>query len=149
MLVLDIDLTVINCPDVLFSLPPPAAMGRSISGAEHGTKLNLRGFVAGEFENSAGGGYAWHQSGGVNAGVMILEPNCHAVHIARGNLAYTSRTYTRLWTSTRLSQSFFSPDWTHISVLWNFQLHRIFHALEAQLENGVPAAETMDSWIPE
>ena len=44
VLMLDIDLTVISCPDVLFDLPPPAAMGRSASGAEHGTKLNLRGF---------------------------------------------------------------------------------------------------------
>ena len=57
VLMLDIDLALTFCPDELFDLPAPAAMGRSIAGACHGTKLNHRGIFAGE--NVEPGHLAW------------------------------------------------------------------------------------------
>ena len=113
-------------------------MGRSISGAEHGTKLNLRGFVAGEFENSAGGVYAWQQSGGVNAGVMILEPNEEAyLSTSRG---VTSPIHPERIPGSGPEQDYlsrlFAPDWTHISVcgifsyIGHFMLSRLSSTTE-------------------
>jgi hypothetical protein len=44
VLVLDIDLAVIDCPDELFDLPAPAAMHRSMSPVPHGSRINSRSF---------------------------------------------------------------------------------------------------------
>ena len=126
-------------------------MGWSISGADHGTKLNLRGIFAGEFEDSADGAYAWCQKGGINAGIMVLAPNEERYLSSLRDV--TSYIHPERIPGAGPEQDYlsrlFAPDWTHISILWNFQLHWTFHALEAQLQNGVAAVETVDSWIPE
>ena len=43
----------------------------------------------------------------------------------------------------------FIPHWTHISVIWNYQLHRTFHALEAELEHAALNFDAGQSWTPE
>ena len=68
ILMLDIDLAVIDSMDALFDLPAPAAMWRGMQQTEgHGFPINGRCFFGGD-----DGG--WCQAGGINAGVMLLEP---------------------------------------------------------------------------
>lgn len=44
VLMLDIDIAVLHCPDDLFELSPPAAMCRGRSGAPHGSRIDGRFF---------------------------------------------------------------------------------------------------------
>ena len=133
VLMLDIDLAIIHCPDELFQLPAPAALRRGIHHHEHGALIDGRLWFAGEKDY-------WVQCGGINAGVMLLEPNAklfkqaqqetlcpwHPSHIP-GNgpeQDYLSR--------------FYAHTWHHLSVKWNWQLHWTFHALEAVLLSSTP-----------
>ena len=146
---LDIDLALTFCPDELFDLPAPAAMGRSIAGAYHGTKLNHRGIFAGEIVEP--GHTAWGQHGGINAGVMLLEPN------EREYMSALREVQTPLHPE-RIPGSgpeqdylsrLFAPYWTHISASWNYQLHRTFHALEAEVYHAAVHFDLAQSWTPE
>lgn len=136
---LDIDLAIIDCPDELFELEAPAALRRGIFCHEHGALIDGRLWFCGQ-------DYGWAQSGGINAGVMLLAPNSavfartlqevrsplHPEHIAGSGPEqdYLSRLYANCW--------------HHISVRWNWQLHQMFHALESVLanESGVAACES-------
>ena len=128
VLMLDIDLAIIHCPDELFQLQAPAALRRGIHHHDHGALIDGRRWFAGEEHH-------WVQCGGINAGVMLLEPNAklfkqaqqetlcpwHPSHIP-GNgpeQDYLSR--------------FYAHTWHHLSVKWNWQLHWTFYALDAVL----------------
>mgnify|MGYP005645912533 FL=1 len=145
VLMLDIDLVIIHCPDELFELEAPAALRRGIHHHEHGALIDGRRWFTGEE-------FDWVQSGGINAGVMLLEPNAevhmralrevkipwHPSHIP-GNgpeQDYLSRLYAHAW--------------HHLSVKWNWQLHQMFHALEAALENetGVKNRPALGAGLP-
>ena len=145
VLMLDIDLVIIHCPDELFELEAPAALRRGIHHHEHGALIDGRRWFTGEE-------FDWVQSGGINAGVMLLEPNAevhmralrevkipwHPSHIP-GNgpeQDYLSRLYAHAW--------------HHLSVKWNWQLHQMFHALEAALENetGVKNRTALGAGVP-
>lgn len=128
VLLLDADLLVRENIDDLFDLPAPAAMARGPwSGYDHGEPIEGQFF----FSGSRGGPWSWGQSGGINAGVMLLEPSLktlqqcllevqdplHPEHV-RGNgpeQDYLSR--------------YFASEWTHIDVAYNFQLHQMYFAL--------------------
>ena len=157
VLMLDIDITVFRCPDELFKLPAPAAMRRGHQHHEHGSLIDGRTWFSGEGD--------WYQCGGINAGVMLLEPNLelharvlrevcspeHPEHIA-GNgpeQDYLSR--------------LFAPSWHHISVEWNWQLHQMFFALDVALEHqtkaetkiktkddtSYPNDDEWETWVPD
>ena len=142
VLMLDIDLAVLRCPDALFELPAPAAMRRGYSAHVHGGRMHGRSFFGGFADN-------WGQCGGINAGVMLLKPDTelhkralkevqmpvHPEHIAGGGPEqdYLSRFYA-------------SYPWTHISVLYNFQLHHVFYALEAAILHVTGASGPPDHW---
>ena len=120
-------------------------MRRGIHHHEHGALIDGRRWFTGEE-------FDWVQSGGINAGVMLLEPNAevhmralrevkipwHPSHIP-GNgpeQDYLSRLYAHAW--------------HHLSVKWNWQLHQMFHALEAALENetGVKNRPALGAGLP-
>jgi len=65
---------VLRCPDDLFDLPAPAALWRGQGGIDHGSRIDGRCFFAGELDEQDPT-YHWGQSGGVNAGVMLLAPD--------------------------------------------------------------------------
>jgi len=131
VLLLDIDTLVLKNMDHLFELPAPAAMVRGPrSGYKHGQQIEGRYFFA-------GGGGAWGQSSGINAGVMLLAPDQiqmeqmlsevldqhHPSHV-RGNgpeQDYLSR--------------FYADSWSHISVEYNFQLHQMYFVLHPDFIN--------------
>ncbi|CAE7684005.1 unnamed protein product [Symbiodinium pilosum] len=131
ILLMDADLLVCSNVDELFDLEAPAAMGRGPwSGYAHGERINGSFFFGG----ARFGSFGWGQSGGINAGVMLLKPSLetlshclaevadekHPEHI-RGNgpeQDYLSRYY--------------AADWSHISVAYNFQLHQMYYALNPE-----------------
>ena len=133
VLMLDLDVAVLGCLDELFALRAPAALHRSVFGAVPGSRIDGRQF----FSCDSNQAYEWGQSGGINAGVMLLAPDeelyqrilkevrmpTHPSHIAGSGPEqdYLSR--------------LFAPWWRHIGVNYNYQIHRVFHALEGQLHS--------------
>lgn len=131
---LDVDLLVHTNIDDLFDLPTPAAMTRGPRvGYRHGERIDGKRFFGGGWSEPSYGtwGNSWGQSSGINAGVMVLEPDLkvleqclaevrdpkHPEHI-QGNgpeQDYLSR--------------FYASDWHHIDVAYNFQLHQMFFTL--------------------
>lgn len=128
VLLLDADLLVRECIDDLFEMPAPAAMARGPwSGYRHGDRIHGRFFFSGKRQ----GQWSWGQSSGINAGVMLLQPDeqtyldclaevtdpLHPEHI-KGNgpeQDYLSR--------------FYADAWRHIDVAYNFQLHQMYFCL--------------------
>ena len=113
VLLLDIDLAILDRIDPLFELPAPAALwrGQSQDPCHHGIKVDGRLFFGGSDVD-------WGQTGGINAGVMLLAPNwsdyqralrevCAPTHPERIPGAGPEQDY--------LSR-FYAPHWTHISV---------------------------------
>ncbi|CAE7891227.1 unnamed protein product, partial [Symbiodinium microadriaticum] len=139
ILLMDADLLVCGLTDELFDLKAPAAMGRGPwSGYAHGEQINGSFFFGG----ARPGPWGWGQSGGINAGVMLLKPSLdtlahclaevadekHPEHI-RGNgpeQDYLSRYY--------------ASSWTHISVAYNFQLHQMYYALNPECVDSADRA---------
>jgi hypothetical protein len=131
VLMLDLDLAIIDCPDELFKLEAPAALRRGPHHHEHGKPIDGRCW----FGSSE---YGWLQFGGINAGVMLLKPNwyvferalrdvksdVHPEHIPGGGPEqdYLSR--------------LFAHCWHHISVTWNWQLHQMCNSMATALENA-------------
>merc|ERR1719343_637014 len=113
--------------DPLFELPAPAAMGRGPQDTVvHGDAIDGSGFFAGQRNFKP-----WGQCWGINAGVMLMQPDpeemrqmfaevsdpSHPSHI-RGNgpeQDYLSR--------------YWADRWTHIGVDYNFQMHQMYHVL--------------------
>eukprot|EP00931_Biecheleriopsis_adriatica_P048883 TRINITY_DN28247_c0_g1_i1.p1 TRINITY_DN28247_c0_g1~~TRINITY_DN28247_c0_g1_i1.p1 ORF type:complete len:825 (-),score=156.60 TRINITY_DN28247_c0_g1_i1:6-2159(-) len=137
VMVMDIDLLVMSNIDDLFDLPAPAAMKRGMNRGKrqykHGDEIDGSTFFAGL---KPGDEHSWGQGTGINAGVMVLEPNeedhrvmeeellelNHPGHV-RGNgpeQDYLSRFYA-------------DRPWRHISVINNFQVHHMFNALHPDI----------------
>ncbi|CAJ1373829.1 unnamed protein product [Effrenium voratum] len=131
VLLLDLDIIPLRAMDELFELPCPAAMVRGQGETEHGERVDGRRFFGGEDEKD----YPWGQTGGINAGVILLQPDgdvfkqmhkevtCknHPCHIAGNG---PEQDY--------LSRFFAASDtpWHQISVAWNYQLHQSLFAIE-------------------
>lgn len=151
VLMLDIDLVVASCPDELFDLPAPAAMHRGISGAPHGSKIDGRWFFAGEFGDVESGVKPWGQQGGINCGVMLLKPdeNTYKLALQEVLVPFHPERIAGSGPEQDYLSRLFAPDWTHMSVVWNFQIHRVFHALEAMVTYAAKKDAQEPEWAPE
>ena len=136
VLMMDIDIVVMKCPDELFELRAPAAMCRGRSDAEHGSWIDGRLFFEGdldEYDRS----FEWMQHGGINAGVMLLAPDADLY--ARALREVTAECHPERIPGNGPEQDylsrFFAPWWRHISVQYNFQLHHVFFAIESTLQS--------------
>ena len=129
IVMLDIDVAILQCPDALFQLQAPAALWRGQAQTEeHGFKIDGKCFFGGAHED-------WMQTGGINAGVMVLAPD--SVLHARALREVTAPIHPERIPGAGPEQDylsrFFAPDWTHVSVLYNFQLHHLFFGLDAAI----------------
>ena len=132
VLLLDIDIIPLKPLDTLFDLLCPAAMVRGQGDDSHGAKVDGCRFFGGENSHD----YPWGQSGGINAGLILLQPDndvfqqmlsevtCkfHPCHVAGSG---PEQDYLSRFFAARKE----SP-WHHISVAWNYQLHQSFFAIE-------------------
>ena len=136
VLLLDLDIIPLKALDELFDLPCPAAMVRGQGEDTHGVQVDGRRFFGSEDYHDN----PWGQSGGINAGLILLQPDCdvfkqmlsevtcknHPCHVAGGG---PEQDYLSRFFAARKE----SP-WHHISVAWNYQLHQSLFAIERVLE---------------
>ena len=153
IVMLDVDLSVMADLNSLFELPAPAAMRRGPNNIPHGTALNGRSFFTGEMslDQAEHLGWAWGQGSGINAGVMVLEPDkelyrrammevktpMHPEHIPGAGPEQD-------WLSR-----FFAPWWTHIGVSYNFQLHQVCYSMEAYMLSRAQQLAIARKWRTE
>eukprot|EP00439_Symbiodinium_sp_Y106_P028296 s7134_g3.t1 len=143
VILLDIDTLPVKSLSALFDLEPPAALVRGSCELDHGAVVDGRSFFS-EGGWEPGG---WLQSGGINAGLILLRPSHdtfeqmlsevtsehHPAHIA-GNgpeQDYLTRFFAA-WGPAMPGPSllYLQQPWRHIDVSYNFQLHHIPFALE-------------------
>ncbi len=158
VLLLDIDIIPLKPLDELFDLPCPAAMVRGQGGDVHGAPVDgCRFFGTEEYQD-----YPWGQSGGINAGLILLQPDyyvfqqmlsevtCknHPCHVAGSG---PEQDYLSRFFAARRED-----PWHHISVAWNYQLHQSLFAIERMLEWTVYMerkdrifSEAAKEWLPE
>ena len=136
VLLLDIDIIPLKPLDELFQMPCPAAMVRGQGEDHHGAEVDGRRFFGTEDYQD----YPWGQSGGINAGLILLQPDnyvfeqmlsevtCrnHPCHVAG---AGPEQDYLSRFFAARRE-----TPWYHISVAWNYQLHQCLFAIERVLE---------------
>ena len=151
VLMLDIDLAILQCPDALFDLRAPAALCRGQSSKAHGARIDGRGFFAGEEIEPGNGAYEWGQQGGINAGVMLLSPDVGLYNraIQEINAPFHPERIPCAGPEQDYLSRLLAPWWTHISVLYNFQLHQAFFSLDKSIEHEASSIATERPWIPE
>ena len=157
VLLLDLDIIPLKPLDQLFELPCPAAMVRGHGKGIHGSQVDGSRFFASEDCPN----YPWGQSGGINAGVILLQPDHylfqqmlsevssknHPCHVAGSG---PEQDYLSRFFAARKE----SP-WHHISVAWNYQLHQSLFAIERVLEwtAFMPSerdfSEEEKEWLPD
>ena len=158
VLLLDIDFIPLKPSDELFDLPCPAAMVRGQGHDLHGAEVDGSRFFGTEDYQD----YPWGQSGGINAGLILLKPDdyvfqqmlsevtCkyHPCHVAGSG---PEQDYLSRFFAARKE----SP-WHHISVAWNYQLHQSLFAIERVLEwhsfiqrSTQVFSEEEKEWLPE
>ncbi|CAE8688406.1 unnamed protein product [Polarella glacialis] len=118
VLFLDLDALVLKNIDHLFQLCPPAGMLKGRWQPEHGADIDGRDFFPTK---------QWNEPhGGINAGVMLLEPD-------EAICARMEREVTDEWHPEHIHSygpeqeylsRFFADRWSHISLIYNFQLFR-------------------------
>ena len=136
VLMLDLDLAILKCPKALFELRPPAAMHRSVFGKLHGSRVDGSRFFTGATVEDSSDVQPWSQCGGINAGVMLLQPDLEVYHRALHEV--TVDAHPERIAGSGPEQDYISrlyaPWWTNVGVEWNYQLHRVFHSLEGVLQ---------------
>lgn len=141
ILMLDIDLAVLDSMDALFDLPAPAALWRGEQQTvEHGFSIDGRCFFGG---HDAG----WLQTGGINAGVMLFAPDAviHARALSEVRVPCHPERIAGAGPEQDYLSRLFAPDWTHLSVLYNFQIHHVFFGLESAVRNYTGVRQS-DFW---
>ena len=117
-------------------------MYRSRDGLAHGLQFDGRNFFTGSSVDSWPGMEPWSQCGGINAGGMLLKPDAEIYLRALDEV--TSSSHPERIAGSGPEQDYISrlyaPCWTNIRVCWNYQLHRVFHALDLMLGEGKGAA---------
>lgn len=157
VLLLDLDLIPLRPLRSLFELEPPAALIRGSNNYVDGHEVDGRSFFASE-EHAE---YPWGQTGGINAGVILLKPDkwifermlnevtaeYHPCHIAGSG---PEQDYL-----TRFFAAATDMNWRHISLKWNFQLHHVPFALERAISwrwqaliEGREYWFSDDEWLP-
>ena len=141
ILMLDIDIAVLHCADELFELPAPAALWRGMAQTiEQGYPIDGRCFFGGPNDD-------WGQTGGINAGVMLLRPDSNIY--ARALHEVQAPSHPKRISGSGPEQDylsrFFAPYWSHLSVCYNFQLHHIFYGLEEAVRRFTRMPQTLQA----
>ena len=165
VLCLDIDMLVRLPPerselkplDFLFSLDAPAAMKRGDPCPAHGAKVSYCDLWAHSGRRVEEKIPAHQQASGINAGVMLLEPNAETVREMEMELLdwYHPEHYATYMPEQEYLTRFFGTfsHWTHISCAYNFEIdkneriphdfteaHKAIRAADTPLANAHPGA---------
>ncbi|CAK9051475.1 unnamed protein product [Durusdinium trenchii] len=133
VLMMDIDLLVRSNIDDLFELPAPAALRRGMNEwglAQHGKPIDGRSFLLGEDKSMPR--WSWGQGTGINAGVMLWQPNQDVLDQMLAELSEPNHPEHVKGNGPEqdyLSRYWADAPWTYIGAQYNFQLHQMFFAL--------------------
>ncbi|CAE7249204.1 unnamed protein product [Symbiodinium natans] len=137
VLVMDIDLLVLSNIDDLFELPAPAGMKRGMNKGRwpytHGDDIDGTTFFGGR---NPGNPHSWGQGTGINAGVMLLEPNAAEFQVMQEELLepyHPAHVRGNGPEQDYLSRFWADRPWRHISVEYNYQIHHLYNALHPML----------------
>lgn len=133
VLMMDIDLIVTSNIDHLFNLKAPAALRRGMNDSRWplrtGDFIDGRAFFGGA---DVGSKWSWGQGTGINAGVMLLQPNANVFQDMLREIsepAHPSHVRGNGPEQDYLSRYWADAPWTNIGVEYNYQLHQMFFAL--------------------
>lgn len=136
LLLLDLDIIPFEPMHDLFDLDCPAAMVRASGDRlEHGAAVDGSWFFRGEDDWE----WPWGQSGGVNAGVMLIEPNediywqMYREVTCNGHPGHVQGSGPEQDYFSRFFAARSGCQWHHIDVVWNYQLHHVPFSLERLL----------------
>jgi len=150
VLMLDLDLAILDCIDELFDLPAPAALRRGANNWAHGTKIDGRHFFRGdEVSEPDWWNWSWGQGAGINAGVMLFEPNAATYQMVLREVRQESHPehVPGAGPEQDYLSRLFAPYWRHISVKYNYQLHHVLYNLE-NVTDWLGAPSFSDEWLP-
>lgn len=131
VLMMDIDMLVRTNIDELFNLRAPAAMRRGMNERfpnNTGDLLKGDGFFSGKDDSK----WCWGQGSGINAGVMLWQPNeavFQSMHDEITDPKHPEHCRGNGPEQDYLSRYWADAPWTHIGVEYNFQLHQMYYAL--------------------
>jgi len=132
ILVMDIDLLVTSNIDELFELPAPAACRRGMNQSswplKTGSAIDGRPFFMGKDPTK----WSWGQGTGINAGVMLWEPDPKVFKEMQAEIIEPNHPEHMKGNGPEqdyLSRFWADAPWTHIGVEYNFQLHQMFFSL--------------------
>eukprot|EP00435_Cladocopium_sp_Y103_P048643 s210_g14.t1 len=115
--------------DELFELQAPAAMRRGAAGwLKTGDAIDGRAFFMGHDDSR----WSWGQGTGINAGVMLLQPNQHVFNEMVAELSEPNHPEHCNGNGPEqdyLSRYWADSPWKHIGVEYNFQIHHFFNCL--------------------
>lgn len=133
VLMMDIDLLVRSNIDDLFELPAPAALRRGMNEwgqCRHGQPVDGRSFFLGEDKSMPR--WSWGQGTGINAGVMLWQPNQAVLNQMLAEVSEPNHPEHVKGNGPEqdyLSRYWADAPWTYIGPQYNFQLHQMFFAL--------------------
>ena len=133
VLMMDIDLLVRSNIDDLFELPAPAALRRGMNEwgqCKHGQPVDGRSFFLGEDKSMPR--WSWGQGTGINAGVMLWQPNQEVLDQMLAEVSEPNHPEHVKGNGPEqdyLSRYWADSPWTYIGPQYNFQLHQMFFAL--------------------
>ena len=136
VILLDLDIIPLKPLDELFDLPCPAAMVRGQGQRQHGAKVDGSDFFATEDYQD----YPWGQAGGINAGLILLQPDNHVFQemlrevTCKDHPCHVAGSGPEQDYLSRFFAAQKESPWHHISVAWNYQLHQSIFAIERVLE---------------
>eukprot|EP00927_Polykrikos_kofoidii_P000990 TRINITY_DN10362_c0_g1_i1.p1 TRINITY_DN10362_c0_g1~~TRINITY_DN10362_c0_g1_i1.p1 ORF type:complete len:1105 (-),score=146.40 TRINITY_DN10362_c0_g1_i1:159-3473(-) len=133
IVVLDLDILVRRNIDDLFAFEAPAAVFRGNANVPDGQKRR------GETLFKRNG----ERRGGINAGVMVLEPSQE--EFSRLEFALREREHPSFSSTTGPEQDllteWYTDKWTKLHVKYNYQLHQLSH-----LVGQLPSGACCDRW---
>lgn len=147
VLVMDIDLIVRANIDELFEVRAPAALRRGMNDSKWplktGDPIPGAAFFIGRDDNPK---WSWGQGTGINAGVMLLQPNQAvfdqmAVEILEPNNPSHARGNGP--EQDYLSRFWSDAPWSQIGVEYNFQLHQMFFSLHPKWAGNSERAQLL------
>lgn len=137
VLLMDVDLIPLQLPEPIFDVEAPAAFVRGNGQEPHGCKVDGRRFFVGDLDEEHRDKYAWSQSGGINAGVILLQPcqkTLQQMLAELGSIWHPEHLPSPGPEQDYLTRFFASKPWHALDVKWNYQIHHVPFALQHILE---------------
>lgn len=150
VLLMDIDLIVTDNIDELFELPAPAALRRGMNDSrwplKTGDPIEGRPFFGGfcPGRDTSGNKWSWGQGTGINAGVMLLQPDMSTLNDMLAEISdpnHPSHARGNGPEQDYLSRYWADAPWRYLGVEYNFQLHQMFFALHPNWASNAERAE--------